>query len=426
MDVSTLYNHFLKCSGVSIDTRTIKEGNLFFALKGDNFNGNKWVSKALGLGASLAIIDEEEFQGENCILVDDVLTTLQLLAKHHREQLSIPVIGLTGSNGKTTTKELIHQVLNAKYNTLATIGNLNNHIGVPLTLLRIKKEHEIAIIEMGANHQKEIEFLCNLAQPDYGYITNFGKAHLEGFGGIEGVIKGKSELYTYLRSNNKAALVNSDEHLQIEKSKGIRNISFSSIDSSSPYFFQKLEDTNSYLGLKHQGYSIQSHLTGGYNLSNLSAAITLGSLFKIEIQKIKEAIESYYPSNNRSQVTKTVSNTLVVDAYNANPSSMQAAIENFKEFNGESKWMILGDMFELGSFEKEEHQKIVDLISQNSSLWEKILLVGKAFEYTENQYDCFTSTEDLLFFLKQEEVTNKTVLIKGSRGMKLETSIPLL
>jgi UDP-N-acetylmuramoyl-tripeptide--D-alanyl-D-alanine ligase len=428
MDIVDLHNTFLASTGVCIDTRSIEAGNLFFALKGDNFNGNLFAEKAIQDGASFAIVDEKKFEEKNYILVNNVLETLQKLAKYHREQLTIPIIGLTGSNGKTTTKELIYAALSNKYNTLATAGNFNNHIGVPLTLLRIQPQHELAIIEMGANHQKEIEFLCSLSQPDIGYITNFGKAHLEGFGGIEGVIKGKSELYDYLRGANKQVLVNLDDKKQLEKSKGISSIKFGEFDKTGDYTFDYVTHSKSFLSLAYQNIEIATHLTGSYNFSNLSAAISLGLHFGVPLMDVKAGIESYSPSNNRSQVSHTEHNTLVIDAYNANPSSMEAAIINFKEFDKNPKWMILGDMFELGEVEQEEHLKIIQLIEQLNFV-DKIFLIGEIFFRCKIENPSFIqikTTDDLLARLEKEKVVGKTILVKGSRGMKLERSIPLL
>lgn len=426
MTIPELYQHFLNSTGVSIDTRSITEGNIYFALKGESFNGNKFAQKAIESGAILAVIDEPEYENNSTVQVTDVLETLQALAKYHREQLKIPIIGLTGSNGKTTTKELIHQVLSAKYNTLATAGNFNNHIGVPLSLLRIRSEHEMAIIEMGANHQKEIEFLCSMSQPDIGYITNFGKAHLEGFGGVEGVIKGKSELYQYLRSNSKTALVNADDPIQVEKSSGIKIIDFGKGEKVN-YNFPESKDKESedlYVSATYEGLDIQSKLTGIYNLNNIHAAICLGLHFEIDILDIKKAIEAYDPSNNRSQVSRTEHNTLIVDAYNANPSSMEQAVINMDKIPGRGKWLILGDMFEMGDYEAEEHQKLVNLIAEKN--FEQVILVGEAFHKTDHKNISFNTTDELLAHLTELKPRNKTILIKGSRGMKLERSIPLL
>jgi len=425
MDIADLYSHYLTSTGVNTDTRLLEKGNLFFALKGDNFNGNAFAEKALEAGASLAIIDDPDYLSENCILVDDVLSTLQELARHHRAKLKIPIIGLTGSNGKTTTKELILAVLKKKYNAVATKGNLNNHIGVPLTILSITDKHEIGIVEMGANHQKEIEFLSSISQPDIGYITNYGKAHLEGFGGVEGVIKGKSELYDYLREHSKIALINCDDKLQVEKSKGInRKILFgSNTGGAYSYKLETLEE-DGYLSLSYGSQLIKTKLTGQYNFSNICAAITLGTYFNVPKENIKAAIEEYEPSNNRSQSKQTENNRLILDLYNSNPSSLEAALDNFNSLNSGSKWVIIGDMFEMGEYEAQEHQRLADIAA--SMDFDKTILVGKAFGKTNSDATKFETTDALINWLKAEKPSQKTILIKGSRGMRLERAIELL
>jgi UDP-N-acetylmuramoyl-tripeptide--D-alanyl-D-alanine ligase len=330
--------------------------------------------------------------------------------------LNIPIIGLTGSNGKTTTKELLHAVLSKKYKTVATVGNLNNHIGVPLTLLSMNAETEIGIVEMGANHQKEIEFLSQLCAPNFGYITNFGKAHLEGFGGIEGVVKGKSELYTYLKNEGGTAFVNPDDSLQLEKTKALDRI-----------FFEKeliLKKTTPFLTVAYRGNSIKSKLIGTYNFTNICAAITVGHHFGIATTSIKEALESYVPSNNRSQIIKKGTHTIVLDAYNANPTSMKAAIESFKTMEGENKVLILGDMFELGKYELEEHQKISTLLK--SATFKKVYLIGALFHKITTDALQFKEFSDFKHHLKTQNLSNGTILIKGSRGMQLERVLELL
>ena len=426
MHLSEFYKLFKQSGGVSTDTRAIKPGTIFFALKGDNFNGNKFADKALEAGASYAVVDDKEQEGPNKILVDDALSYLQQLARHHRRQLQIPVISLTGSNGKTTTKEMMAAVMSSKYKVCATKGNLNNHIGVPLTLLSISEDDEFAIVEMGANHQKEIEFLCALAEPDFGYITNFGKAHLEGFGGVEGVIIGKSELYDFLRTReNGKVFLNIDDRLQIRQSHGIEAISFGS-SADSDYKITLSEDSGDLLKLHFSGLSIQSRLTGDYNFSNVAAAICVGSYFDVPTSMIKDAIEAYIPSNNRSQIEETEFNKLIIDAYNANPSSIEAALKNFQEFEANHKWVILGDMFEMGAWSAEEHQRIADLAQKLG--FEKVILAGKDFYITQvgDLVHRFQSTDDVIEFLKEEKPTGKTVLIKGSRGMAMERLVPFL
>lgn len=429
MTIPELHQHLLNSTGVSTDTRSIKPGNIYFALKGDNFDGNRFTSEAFKNGAVLCVIDNPEFEGENTILVEDVLSTLQELGKYHRRQLSIPVIGLTGSNGKTTTKELLAAVLTTRYKVAYTLGNLNNHIGVPLTLLSISDEHEIAIIEMGANHQKEIEFLCSLSQPDYGYITNFGKAHLEGFGGVEGVIKGKSELYDFIRQSGKGVFVYAEDQIQLEKTKGIRRVTFGEPKDSdySMSLVRNLEARET-IAVEFEGRTIQTHLTGNYNFSNVGAAIAIGKFFDVAVDDIKRGIEQYTPQNNRSQLQKTDRNMLVVDTYNANPSSVEQALLNFRDFPAEHKWVILGDMFEMGEYEAEEHQKMADIALRQN--FERVLLAGKAFSHVkldEKQTPKqFKNSEDLLTYLRKEKPSGKTILIKGSRGMKLERAIEFL
>ena len=327
METQELYQLYLSNPIIDTDTRSIRKNSIFFALKGEQFNGNTFAEEALKKGASFAIVDENLFPtNPNIILVDNVLKTLQKLANYHRNQLNTPIISVTGSNGKTTTKELINAVLSTKFNTVATKGNLNNHIGVALTLLTITKDTEIAIVEMGANHQKEIEFLCSIAEPNFGYITNFGKAHLEGFGGVEGVIKGKSELYDFIKSTNGLVFINGNDELQLHKTFGIKRISFEiGLDSI------ELIEANPFVKIRFNGIEIQTQLIGSYNVNNIAAAITIGKFFKVPEADIKTAIENYIPTNNRSQLMKIGNNTIFMDAYNANPSSMKVALENFNQ-----------------------------------------------------------------------------------------------
>ncbi len=426
MTISEIHKLFLQSSGISTDTRSIKKDSIFFALKGDNFNGNQFADQALKGGASYALIDEPEYAGDRKIQVNDVLGCLQDLASYHRRQLKIPIISLTGSNGKTTSKELMAAVLSKKFNTAYTKGNLNNHIGVPLTILSINSGHEIAIVEMGANHQKEIQFLCNICEPDYGYITNFGKAHLEGFGGIEGVIKGKSELYDFLRTKPTAKVfANIDDPIQVKQSRGIPAISFGKIESAD-YQINLTESDNAMLRVAFKHHEVQTQLTGVYNFSNVAAAICIGQYFGIEEKDIKSAIESYAPTNNRSQLHHTEKNKLVIDAYNANPSSIEAALHNFSQFPDSDKWVILGDMFEMGAWSDQEHQRIADLATDMP--FEKVLLTGKEFYRTKTASGVlkFADTDDLLKFLQTEKPNGKAILIKGSRGMTLERTIPFL
>ena len=425
--IANLHSLFLECSSVSTDTRKIEKNSLFVALKGDNFDANTFAKEALEKGAKYVVIDNPTYLIDNrTLLVKDSLIALQELAKYHRTFLGLPIIALTGSNGKTTTKELIHAVLSKKFNTLATIGNLNNHIGVPLTLLRFTKETEIGIVEMGANHQKEIEFLCQIAQPDYGYITNFGKAHLEGFGGVEGVIKGKSEMYDYLRGNNKMVFVNVDDSIQNEKSTNIKRFSFSLNNSTADVKISTIE-ANPMVKIIFNNQTVQSHLIGVYNANNINAAITIGNYFKVSDELIKEAIENYIPENNRSQLIQKNGNEIILDAYNANPSSMAAAIANFIQLEKKNKIAILGDMFELGEESHNEHEKIVDLLINETSI--TIYFIGKDFyaNQTSNTHlKFFENFENFAVFLKTNLPKNNLLLIKGSRGMALEKTLDLI
>lgn len=427
--IKELHSLFLNCSGgVVIDTRKMISDCFFVALKGDNFNANTFASSALSSGAKYVLIDDKDFYiNENTILVDDCLETLQSLAQFHRKYLNTKVIALTGSNGKTTTKELIYSVLSQKYNTLATQGNLNNHIGVPLTLLRINESHEFAVVEMGANHQKEIEFLCNIALPDYGYITNFGKAHLEGFGGVEGVIKGKSEMYDHLIKNDKLIFINADDEKQMQKAAAGKLISFSNNNQAlCNYFFDKVVAVP-FVNLVYRGLTFSSNLTGLYNATNIMAAISIGAYFDVDIDMMKTAIAGYFPDNNRSQIIEKNSNQILLDAYNANPSSMYLAISHFISFHQTNKVLILGDMFELGDATTEEHSYIVDFVKNQEDT--VCFFVGKYFfecKIKSNSLYFFESVAELKDFLILHPILNKSILIKGSRGIALEQVLDCL
>ncbi|WP_433815102.1 UDP-N-acetylmuramoyl-tripeptide--D-alanyl-D-alanine ligase [Flavobacterium johnsoniae] len=424
MNIQEIHNLFLKCQSLSIDTRKIEKGSMFFAIKGENFDANTFAKEALDLGALYVVIDNESyFIDDRTILVNNSLETLQELSKFHRNYLKLPIVALTGSNGKTTTKELINVVLSKKFKTKATIGNLNNHIGVPLTLLSFAKETEIGIVEMGANHKKEIEFLCEIAQPDYGYITNFGKAHLEGFGGVQGVIEGKSEMYQYLLKNNKTVFVNLEDPIQIEKSTGIKSFTFGVNKESADLKIKNIQ-ANPFVVIEYEDFKVESHLIGLYNANNINAAVSIGKYFNVEDALIKEAIENYIPANNRSQLLKKGSNEIILDAYNANPSSMAVAITNFLQLENQNKIMILGDMFELGNESHEEHKAIVDSLSnQNKS---KCYLIGKSFyenKISNANIQFYETFDAFAAYLKTIEFKDNTILIKGSRGMALERTL---
>ncbi len=399
---------------------------MFFSLKGDNFNGNIYAKVALNIGAKYVVVDEAAFNiSSQTILVDNVLEALQKLATFHRNYLKKPIIALTGSNGKTTTKELINAVLSQKYSTTATVGNLNNHIGVPLTLLSMTKDTDIGIVEMGANHQKEIEFLCQMARPDYGYITNFGKAHLEGFGGIEGVIKGKSEMYDYLISKNKHIFVNANDPIQVEKTKNNNTYAFGNQIEGTDVSIHFIE-AQPFVKCLYNNLEIESQLIGDYNFYNIAVAITIGNYFKVDDLTIKKAIENYIPSNNRSQIINKDSNKIILDAYNANPSSMRVALLNFEKQKG-YKIAVLGDMFELGNDAKTEHQNIVDLaLSLDIN---QLILIGENFHQSNTSSKKgiqFKSFEDFKNDFEFSLIKKGTLLIKGSRGMALERILDLL
>ena len=410
MNIEALYQIYSSNYLVTTDTRAIKKGAIFFSLQGEHFNGNTFAKIAIEKGAKHAIIDDVNYQIKGkTILVNNVLQTLQKLANYHRKQLNIPIIGITGSNGKTTTKELIHAVLATQFKTKATKGNLNNHIGVPLTLLSFPNKTEIGIVEMGANHQKEIEFLCSICEPDIGYITNFGKAHLEGFGGIEGVIKGKSELYTYLKKNNKIAFIDATDAKQLELTENIERIALEpsiSISSTQPL-----------LALNYSNKIINTQLIGAYNLNNLKAAISIGEYYKITEKNIITGLSNYKPTNNRSQIVKKKSNTIIMDAYNANPSSTRLALENFNEINHEQKIVILGDMFELGAASEKEHQNIVDLC--DTLRLNRCVFVGDHYSKTSAS-EKYLTVKSFIKNITDTPLEKSCILIKGSRGMYLE------
>ncbi|KAA3625159.1 MAG: UDP-N-acetylmuramoyl-tripeptide--D-alanyl-D-alanine ligase [Flavobacterium sp.] len=426
MKIETLHHHFLQSSGICTDTRKITPNCLFFALKGENFNGNRFAQEALDKGAFKVVIDDisaHKNTGET-ILHGNSLVLLQKLATYHRNYLNVPIIALTGSNGKTTTKELINSVLSQKFCTTATIGNLNNHIGVPLTLLSMDKETELGIVEMGANHLNEIAQLSAIVQPDYGYITNFGKAHLEGFGSEEGVIKGKSELYKYLSDNEKLVFVNGNDEKQMALTGDMERFTFGSGDFMCSVI---LKDASGYLRLEYQGITIQSNLIGLYNFHNIASAIAIGQFFNVSEEHIKTAIEGYTPQNNRSQIIEKDGFHIILDAYNANPTSMLAALENFQQAKGANKFLILGDMFELGEHAAAEHQKIVTYLEQHP--FARAYLIGENFHKTHNtssNVKLFKDFENFRTFWRSEHFKGGDLLVKGSRGMALERIMDLL
>ena len=415
MNIEEIYALFQQHSTISTDSRKITNGAMFISLRGENFNGNKYALKAIQDGCSYAIVDEKEFDiHQNTILVNNALKTLQDLATYHRNQLNIPLIGITGSNGKTTSKELINAILSSELSCYATKGNLNNHIGVPLSVLEINKNHKIAIIEMGANHQKEIEFLCNIAQPTFGVITNIGLAHLEGFGSLQGVIDTKKELYEFINYNKGHLFVNAGDELLLSLSKGISQITY----GKSGDVFGLITDITPLLSIKYNNEIINSHLIGDFQFDNILLAICIGNYFNVSNENIKKSIENYIPTNNRSQIVKTKINTLILDAYNANPSSMKAMLNSFADQQYKNKLCILGDMLELGGESNKEHLDIIKLTNQ---LELDCIFVGEIFHsLTKNS---FKNKQELVKHIQGNNIHKRTILLKGSRGIGLEQLI---
>lgn len=424
ISVEALHQYFLQTSGVCTDTRNIAPQSLFVALKGENFDGNQFVTNAIGAGAKYAITSDANFANDtNIFYVNDTLVSLQNLANYHRKQFNIPVIAITGSNGKTTTKELFNAVLSKKYNTLATIGNLNNHIGVPLTLLRLNNTHEVAIIEMGANHQGEIALLSKIAEPNIGLITNIGKAHLEGFGGIEGVIKGKTELYQFLKNKDGLIVFNTDNPILKEKANHQQLLSYgfhSHADCSGEIIKEEPFLSLAYSYQNSAKTMVESNLIGIYNAENILSAICVAKKLKVDDQMIAAGIAGYAPDNSRSQIIKQGNNTIVLDAYNANPSSMKAALDNFSKMQAENKIVILGDMFELGESSALEHEAI--MMEALKGNYKERLFVGQRFNEANQskQNKSFMTVGDCISYLKSKITENSYILIKGSRGMKME------
>ena len=427
MDISKIYELFNKYKSVSIDTRSIKPNDIFFAIKGLNFDGNNFALQAIKTGASYVISDNPAIskKSDKIIYVENSIKALQKLANYHRRKLNTKIIAITGSNGKTTSKELIFNVLKTKYKTTATKGNLNNHLGVPLSLLEINENTEFGIIEMGANHLNEIAQLCKIAEPSFGYITNFGNAHLEGFGSIEGVIKGKSELYNYLKNNKNFIFHNSENIKQTSLINNYKNTYSFGINSKSDCIINKSESENT-LNVSFQNKIIKSTIYGDYNFENICIAIAIGEYFEVDFKNIKKGIESYIPKNNRSQISLKNNNTIILDAYNANPTSMSLALESFKKTNYKNKMIILGDMFELGKDSNYYHQEITNSLEKiNDST---IYIVGEYFCNTKHsdRIRSFSSSKELINNLSKTNVSNYSILIKGSRGMQLEKIIEFI
>ena len=421
MTIEELYAIYLAHPTVETDTRKIKKDSLFFALKGPNFNGNNYVKQAFDAGAAYCICDEQTAIDNTLIVyVDNVLDTLQQLAKYHRSQFNIPFIAITGSNGKTTTKELIHEVLSTTFKCYTTKGNLNNHIGIPITILSVKKDAEIAVIEMGANHQHEIEGYCSYTMPTHGLITNCGKAHLEGFGGVEGIKKGKGELYDYILKTEGIIFINNDyEYLQ-QMSAGIKNkISYGTADAT---YVGEAKQGGHFLEVEIKNGAevsvIKTQLAGNYNLPNVMSAVCIGKYFKVSDEKIKSALEAYSPTNSRSQIIQKDTNIILLDAYNANPSSMKVAIENFAEMKGENKIVILGGMMELGEESVKEHATIIEMLSSHS--WKQVVVAGKDFINLPSSFLKFDNALEIAAWFKEQQFNNATILIKGSRSMAME------
>ena len=428
MIIEEIYKLYTNCIGISTDTRDIKKGFLFFALKGENFNANKFAHIAIENGAEYAIIDEEKYkQNDKYILVDDVLKTLQELANFHRKVIGIKIIAITGTNGKTTTKELTYAVLKEKFKIKATAGNFNNHIGVPLTILGFNKNLEYGIVEMGANHPKEIAELCNIAEPDMGIITNIGKAHIEGFGSFEGVIRTKNELYDYLKKHNKPIFYNSDNEILTELIDNYSNIIPFSASSKTEYNCQ-VSDVNPFINVtffNKTEVNISTKLVGVYNLENISFACTIGAFLGLNNDQIRNGLENYTPSNNRSQLSITEYNKIVVDAYNANPTSMNGAIDNFVEIKSDSKVLILGDMLELGTISDDEHKAIIEKVDKLG--FNKVFFIGDIFyKFRNNKFTFFKTTDELINTIKSNKIEDSFILLKGSRGIKLEKVIEFL
>ncbi len=432
MRTEALYHIFKQCTGVTTDSRHCPEGSMFIALRGGNFDGNAFAAQALKAGCACAVVDDPAVvpAGDSrYVLVDNGLEALQQLARHHRRQRTIPVIGITGTNGKTTTKELTAAVLSRHYKTLYTEGNLNNHIGVPLTLLRLKAEHQLAIIEMGASHPGDIRLLAGIAEPDYGIVTNIGKAHLEGFGSLAGVIKTKGELFDFLRTREEGtAFVWNDLAILSQMAQGLKRVSYGTCNGL--YIEGRVRSCSPFLSVEWSGageervHEVQTLLIGDYNLPNVLAAIAIGRYFGVKSDEVNAALAAYEPHNSRSQLLHTDSNTLIVDAYNANPTSMRAAIDNFRRLDAPHKMLILGDMGELGADSEEEHRRIAEHVKECG--FEEVRLVGSRFAAVAHDWPTYANAEVLAEALRQDKPQGRTILIKGSNNMRLSTLVPWL
>ena len=424
MDTKKLHSLFTSSTGVSIDTRKISKDEIFFSLKGDSFDGNKFALEAINKGAKFSVVDDEKLKdiNEKIIYVKDALKALQELSNYHRSLFDTKVIGITGSNGKTTTKNLIYSILSQSYTVIKTEGNLNNHIGVPISLLDINNDVEIAVIEMGANHVGEIKTLCEIAMPDFGLITNYGLAHLEGFGGFEGVVKGKTEMFNYLTQNYGHIILNNDDDLQIENCKGDLAITYGQKEDSE-YIFKYKKDPN-FLSIENDGDKYKCEIYGDYNYANIAASITIGKFLDLSSSEIQKGLNLFKNDSNRSEIISFGNNTVYLDAYNANPTSMKAAISNFENNTPNNKILVLGDMHELGDYSKIEHQKIIDFIDNKDYL--KVYLVGENFyncNTQSNYFETYKSSKEMSKTVKLIDNNSTNILIKGSRGLELESLI---
>lgn len=426
MDLQALYTKYMECSAPVIDSREVEKGCMFFALRGANFNGNHFAADALQKGALYAVVDDPQLAGDQrFLLVEDTLKTMQKLANHHRNKLPARILAITGSNGKTTTKELIFHILSSEYPTLATPKNYNNHIGVPLTLLHLKKHHQYAVVEMGANHPGEIRSLCKIADPDFGMITNIGKAHLEGFGSFKGIISAKNELYEHICSRGGTIFYNSDNKLLQELLKNKNCYTYDYGTSPQAYCSGSIIRGTPYLEIQAEEAKLETRLIGDYNFENLMAAICVAKYTGVSVDNLRRAILNYTPNNNRSQIIHTQTNEILLDAYNANPTSMKAAIENFARLERKNKFLILGDMFELGKYSQEEHKHIITIIKNMG--FTNVLLVGPHFcKQAMREMLTFSHTDRLMSWIKAHPIQNSSVLIKGSRGMELEKIVEVL